>query len=212
MATNRRHRSPHTDAQLDREAKQFRRARRPRKREDVSAAVDFFRMRCCRTSLLQKSPDRRKKSRPAGVNSRGAGAAIWIFSANVVPIWDLLSRMSIPIVGDQTGLTNLPSRRKDFMTRFASIAHLKELLLGMERDLGIDDLGSIQKNIVYAATILSETNGTTVETDEIRKHALLAGVPRSSFFRAMKDVVDAGYLVHSTEKKRSTYSLSKKLT
>jgi hypothetical protein len=98
------------------------------------------------------------------------------------------------------------------MKRLASIAHLKELLLGMERDLGIDDLGSIQKDILYAATILSETNGTTVETDEIRKHALLAGVPRSSFFRAMKDVVDAGYLVHSNEKKRSTYSLSKKLT
>lgn len=120
--------------------------------------------------------------------------------------------MSIPIVEGLTGLTNLSSRRKVAMKRLASIAHLKELLLGMERDLGIDDLGSIQKDIVYAATILSETNGTTVETDEIRKHALLAGVPRSSFFRAMKDVVDAGYLVHSNEKKRSTYSLSKKLT
>ena len=40
--------------------------------------------------------------------------------------------------------------RKIQMANFGSIAHLKELLLGMERDLGIGDLGAVQKDIVYA--------------------------------------------------------------
>ncbi len=96
------------------------------------------------------------------------------------------------------------------MTSFATIAHLKELLLGMERDLGIGDLGEIQKDIAYAATILSKS-GVDFETDEIRRHSLLEGVSRSSFFRALKDLVDAGYLVHSDGKRRSTYHLSDKL-
>ena len=96
------------------------------------------------------------------------------------------------------------------MANYGSIAHLKELLLGMERDLGIDDLGAVQKDIVYAATILSEKDGN-FETDEIRKHTLLAGVSRSSFFRALKDVVDAGYLNHCDGTQRSAYHLSDKM-
>lgn len=93
------------------------------------------------------------------------------------------------------------------MTSFGSLAHLKELLLGMESDLGIRNLGAVQKDIVYAATILSETN-EKIETDDIRQHALLSGISRSSFFRALKDVVDAGYLNHCEGTQRSTYELS----
>ena len=101
-------------------------------------------------------------------------------------------------------------RRKVQMASFGSIAHLKELLLGMERDLGIDDLGAVQKNIVYAATILSEKDDN-FETDEIRQHTLLEGVSRSSFFRALKDVVDAGYLNHCNGTQRTAYELSDKM-
>jgi hypothetical protein len=96
------------------------------------------------------------------------------------------------------------------MANFGSIAHLKELLLGMERDLGIEDLGAVQKDIVYAATILSEKR-PSFETDAIRRHALLVGVSRSSFFRALKDVVDAGYLNHCDGTQRSAYELSEKV-
>lgn len=96
------------------------------------------------------------------------------------------------------------------MTTIGQIAHLKELLLGMERDLGMDDLGLVEKNIVYAASILSE-KCDNFESDEIRRHALLQGVSRSTFFRALKYVVAAGYLNHFQETQRSTYTLARKL-
>lgn len=100
--------------------------------------------------------------------------------------------------------------RKIQMANFGSIAHLKELLLGMERDLGIGDLGAVQKDIVYAATILSEKD-RNFETDELRRRTLLEGVSRSSFFRALKDVVEGGYLNHCDGTQRSVYELSDKI-
>lgn len=96
------------------------------------------------------------------------------------------------------------------MTSFEKIARLKQLLLGMEKDLGVDNLNSIQKNIVYAAALLSE-NSQTIETDEIRRHDLLEGVSRSSFFRALREVIDAGYLERGYGKQRSSFLLINKL-
>ena len=78
------------------------------------------------------------------------------------------------------------------MKSIAQLAHLKEILFGMERDLGLDDLGRIEKNILYAAAILAET-ADKFESEQIRQHTLLSGVSRSSYFRALKEVVDAGY-------------------
>ena len=96
------------------------------------------------------------------------------------------------------------------MTTFVTVAQLKELLLGMERELGVSDLGYVQKDILYVVSILPKSNGV-FETDEIRSHHFLKGVSRSSFFRAMKDVVNAGYLTHCDGTKRSSYKLTLKL-
>ena len=96
------------------------------------------------------------------------------------------------------------------MTTFVTVAQLKELLLGMERELGVSDLGYVQKDILYVVSILPKSNGV-FETDEIRSHHFLKGVSRSSFFRAMKDVVNAGYLNHCEGTKRSSYKLTAKL-
>lgn len=93
------------------------------------------------------------------------------------------------------------------MNDLGKLAHLKEILLGMERDLGIESLGPVQKDIVYAASILSEADAE-IETDDIRRHQLLGGVGRSTFFRALKDVVDLGYLKHADGAQRSRYHLT----
>ena len=95
------------------------------------------------------------------------------------------------------------------MKSIAQVAHLKEILFGMERDLGLDDLGRIEKNILYAAAILAET-ADKFESEQIRQHTLLSGVSRSSYFRALKEVVDAGYLHHLPGTQRSIYTLSEK--
>ena len=75
---------------------------------------------------------------------------------------------------------------------------------------GRDGSPDVQKDIVYAATILSEKD-RNFETDELRRRTLLEGVSRSSFFRALKDVVEAGYLNHCDGTQRSVYELSDKM-
>ena len=75
---------------------------------------------------------------------------------------------------------------------------------------GRDGSADVQKDIVYAATILSEKD-RNFETDELCGRTLLEGVSRSSFFRALKDVVEAGYLNHCDGTQRSVYELSDKM-
>jgi len=96
------------------------------------------------------------------------------------------------------------------MTSLDKIAQLKQLLYGMEKDLGLNDLSMVQKNIVYAATILAKVKDQ-IETDELRSHELLEGTSRSSFFRALRELVHAGYLAHSDGVQRSAYTLTSKL-
>ncbi|PUB13094.1 hypothetical protein [Yoonia sediminilitoris] len=96
------------------------------------------------------------------------------------------------------------------MTGVEKLARLKHLLLGMERDLGMDGLSTVQRDIVYAATLLSETS-RTLTTENLRQHELLDDVSRSAFFRALKELVENGYLRHTDGRQRSAYILSDKL-
>jgi hypothetical protein len=96
------------------------------------------------------------------------------------------------------------------MKDISSLAKLKILLIGMEKDFGIDDLNEIQLSIVYAATLISQ-EAEVIETDAMRKHILLGGISRSTFFRALRGVVDQGYIKHNDGALRSSYTLTGKL-
>ncbi|WP_155947195.1 hypothetical protein [Pseudorhodobacter ferrugineus] len=96
------------------------------------------------------------------------------------------------------------------MTDIGKTAHLKQLLFSLEKDLGIHELGTVQQNILYAASLLKNRDDP-IETDDIRQHELVASVARSSFFNALKSLVDAGYLRHIDGAKRSQYVLTKKV-
>ena len=95
------------------------------------------------------------------------------------------------------------------MANFKSATQIKELQLSMEKDLGINSLNSIQKNIIYTAVILSRIDGT-FETSDMRQHDLLEGVSHSGFFRSLKTLIDIGYIKHFKDRKRSHYELSEK--
>ena len=95
------------------------------------------------------------------------------------------------------------------MTDISRLARLRNLLSGMEDDMGLNSLGAVQKNIVYAATLISQKH-EPVETAELRTHKLLDDTSRSTFFRALRDVVDKGYIKHNDGAKRSSYTLTTK--
>lgn len=95
------------------------------------------------------------------------------------------------------------------MTDIGKVAQLKQLLFGLEKDLGIADLSEIQQNILYAASLLA-VGDKPVETDDIRNHQLLATAARSTFFKALRELVASGYLQHMSGAQRSQYLLTDK--
>lgn len=90
------------------------------------------------------------------------------------------------------------------MNDLSKLAELRKLLLGMERALGLEDLSAVERDIYYAASDLSkQTPG--VRTTGLLGHALLQDVSRPTFFRALKSLVNKGYLSQSTPSRRGVY-------
>jgi hypothetical protein len=90
------------------------------------------------------------------------------------------------------------------MTDISKLAELRKLLLGMERAMGLEELSSVERDIYYAATELSGHNHG-VRTTGLLSHSLMANVSRPTFFRALKSLVNKGYLSQSSTSRRGVY-------
>ena len=96
------------------------------------------------------------------------------------------------------------------MDNLGKTAQLRQLLFGLEKDLGISELGTVKQNILYAATLVAKPDAP-IDTNDIRRHELVNGVPRSTFFKALKELVTAGFLQHSDGTQRASYMLTDKV-
>ena len=76
-----------------------------------------------------------------------------------------------------------------------SVAALRALLVEMEHDVGVYDLSQHQKDILYAAQLLSQT-ASSISTKSLQEHSLTKELPRATFFRNLSTLVDLGYLSH----------------
>jgi len=91
------------------------------------------------------------------------------------------------------------------MSLFENAAQLKKLLVGMEKDIGLDDLSDPEKSVFYAAIDLS--NGDAIHTNNIRTHTLAESLTKPTFFRALKSLVTKGLLVHEDGTKTGQYRI-----
>ena len=90
------------------------------------------------------------------------------------------------------------------MSEISKLTELRKLMLEMERSMGLQDLSSIERDIYYAATDLSDDPGE-VKTNSLIRHTLVADVSRPTFFRALKSLVCKGYLGQSHVSGRGQY-------
>lgn len=88
------------------------------------------------------------------------------------------------------------------------LASLRKLLFEMEVELGLVELSAVQRDVFYAARL---TAGKTefVRGEEVRLHPLLASISRPTFYRAVKDLEDAGYLSRTDSVRSGRYRLLK---
>lgn len=90
------------------------------------------------------------------------------------------------------------------MQEISKITELRKLLYSMEQSLGLEDLSTVERDIYYAASDLA-TGHRGVRTTGLISHDLLKNVSRPTFFRALKSLVQKGYLSQSANNRRGIY-------
>lgn len=95
------------------------------------------------------------------------------------------------------------------MPEISKLAELRKLLLGMERSLGLQELSMAERDIYYAATDIAETHDR-VQTTGLMEHTLVVDISRPTFFRALKSLVEKGYLSHCSQRARGLYIVNRR--
>ena len=90
---------------------------------------------------------------------------------------------------------------------YLSVAQLRELLLGMEHELGIGDLSQNEKDVLYAVQIAFSTGNGVARSDDIRNHILLRSMTQPTFHRSLKSLVKKGLVSHAPDTKAGSYIL-----
>ncbi len=82
-------------------------------------------------------------------------------------------------------------------------------MISMEKSLGLDQLSPIERDVYCAANELAATCDQ-VKTTSLIAHDLMADVSRPTFFRALKSLVDKGYLSSRTNAPRGSYMVNER--
>ncbi|WP_254440692.1 hypothetical protein [Ruegeria sp. HKCCA6837] len=90
------------------------------------------------------------------------------------------------------------------MTEISKLTELRKLMQSMERTLGLEKLSPVERDIYYAAEELSKSD-QEVRTFGLIEHTLVQSVSRPTFFRALKSLVEKGFLSQSGSANRGRY-------
>ncbi len=91
------------------------------------------------------------------------------------------------------------------MDRLQAIFELRDMLRQMERDIGLEDLSPAEKDVFQAAHRLTETPGQMVQSDQIRRDPLVADLAQATFHRALRSLLDLGFLERPTGARAKHY-------
>ncbi|MFA3920364.1 hypothetical protein [Ruegeria hyattellae] len=97
------------------------------------------------------------------------------------------------------------------MMEISKLAELRKLLQSMERSLGLQELSPVERDVYYAASEISKSD-EEVRTVLLIEHSLLQTVSRPTFFRALKSLVNKGYLSQGRASNRGRYLVNQPRT
>jgi DNA-binding MarR family transcriptional regulator len=102
-----------------------------------------------------------------------------------------------------------PGRSVDVSAQaYLSVAQLRELLLGMEQELGIGDLSQNEKDVLYAVQVAMNPSSGVAKSDDIRNHMLLSQMTQPTFHRSLKSLIKKGFVGHAPQTKAGSYVLA----
>lgn len=77
--------------------------------------------------------------------------------------------------------------------QFSVFAELRKLLIGMEEDLGLNNLNRVERDLYHACRDVSGDGGV-FESSEVRAHRLVSHVAPATFHRALKHLRETGLI------------------
>lgn len=89
--------------------------------------------------------------------------------------------------------------------RYLNVSQLRELLLGMERDLNLGKLTQNEKDVFYAVQLVIAANVGVVRSEDIKNHELTQNITQPTFHRSLKSLVSQGLLSHAPNTKAGSY-------
>ena len=94
------------------------------------------------------------------------------------------------------------------LQRYLNVAQLRELLVGMEHDLGLGDISQNEKDVFYAVVSVIEANSNregVAKSDDIKSHLLVQGMTQPTFHRSLKSLLDMGLIERAANTKAGSY-------
>lgn len=91
------------------------------------------------------------------------------------------------------------------MDKLDSLFQLRELLLKMERDVGLDVLSTPERDVFLVAYSLAGKHGNIVESVQIRSHDLVKPMAQATYHRALRALLKLGFLERASGSKAKTY-------
>ncbi|MCC5956212.1 MAG: hypothetical protein JJU07_08920 [Natronohydrobacter sp.] len=89
-----------------------------------------------------------------------------------------------------------------------TLAQLLEMVAGLQRDLGLEDALPLERDILAVFGALSREGYSDVRTEALMEHPLLADVPKASFHRALRALLERGHILHADGYKTGRYRLA----
>lgn len=94
------------------------------------------------------------------------------------------------------------------MIKSFKLAALRSMLWQMEIEFGLEDLSAAQKDVYYAACLVAD-EGAVVFSDTMKRHPLLAPMARPTFYRALKQLSEKGFLASIGSGKSGRYKINR---
>lgn len=93
------------------------------------------------------------------------------------------------------------------MVTIKSVAQLRALLFDMEKSLGLVDLSPNERDVLYAINEVSSGSPKKARSEAIRSHPLAAAIPQATYHRALKSLVQRGFVAHAPDTRAGHYVL-----
>lgn len=105
-------------------------------------------------------------------------------------------------------LINLNPQYGVLVKVFDKLAILRSMLWQMEVEVGLETLSQHQRDLYYAACLVADED-QVIHTDEVRNHPMLAPMSRPTFYRALKELVEKGFLAATGPRKDGRYLIKR---